>query len=127
MIVPEWEYIEYPDNIMPKVLRGVNADKFYLPLELGNDYQLEILRHLPQGKKAVLGLVNAHSPFPEPLEMIHHAAALGARYVSPENLSVSTRTGFKLTDHIDRGLTYESQWQKLSELKASMSQELIQG
>lgn len=127
MIVPEWEYIEYPDNIMPKVLRGVNADKFYLPLELGNDYQLEILRHLPHGKKAVLGLVNAHTPFPEPLEMIHHAAALGARYVSPENLSVSPRTGFKLTDHIDRGLTYESQWQKLSELKASMSQELIQG
>lgn len=118
MIVPEWEYIEYPDNIMPKVLREVGVDKFFIPVDLGNDYQLEILRHLSPEKKVVLGLVDAHSPFSERSEMVRHAIALASRYVSPENLSVSPRTGFKLTNHEDRGLTYECQWQKLMELES---------
>lgn len=117
MIVPEWEYIEYPDNIMPKVFREVTVDKFFIPLDPGNDYQLEILRHVPSEKKVVLGMTDAHSPFPERSDMIYHTIAMAARYVSPENLSVSPRTGFKLTNHKDRGLTYEYQWQKLLELE----------
>ena len=116
-IVPEWEHIEYPDNIMPKVLKEVKVDKFFLPMALDNDYQLEILRHVPDGKKVVLGLVDAHSPYPEDRSMLTQMVSMTQRHIAPDNLSLSPRTGFKLTNHQDRGLTYEDQWNKLSELQ----------
>lgn len=115
-IVPEWEFLQYPDNIMPKVLSQVNADKFYLPFESGNDYQLEVLRHIPRGKDVVLGLADAHSPFTENTSQILDDVVKASKYVSPERLSVSPRTGFKLTSYASRGLTYEYQWQKLAHL-----------
>lgn len=58
-IVPEWEHIDYPDNIMPKALSLLTVDKFFIPLDLGNDYAIEILRYIPQDKTVVLGLVDA--------------------------------------------------------------------
>lgn len=119
-IVPEWEFLRYPDNIMPKVLSRVNADKFYLPFESCNDYQLEVLRHIPRGKNVVLGLADAHSPFSENTSDILDAVAKASKYVSPERLSVSPRTGFKLTSYASRGLAYEYQWQKLAQLTGSL-------
>ena len=117
-IVPEWEFLLYPDNIMPKVLSQINVGKFYLPFELGNDYQLEVLRHIPRGKDVVLGLADAHSPFVENTSEILEAVAKASKYVSPERLSVSPKTGFKLTNYASRGLTYEYQWQKLAQIRA---------
>lgn len=117
IIIPEWEYIEYPDNIMPKVIKEVDVDKFFLPLALDNDYQLEILRHLPEGKKIVLGLVDAHSPYYEDSIKIFHMVSCALKYVASDKISVSTRTGFKMTNHQDRGLTYQDQWNKLSGLQ----------
>lgn len=119
-IVPEWEFIRYPDNIMPKVLSQVNVGKFYLPFELGNDYQLEILRHTPEDKYVVLGLADAHSPFDDNSSVIHDAVAKASEYVSPERLSVSPKTGFKLTSYASRGLAYEYQWRKLSQLMEAL-------
>lgn len=116
-IVPEWEFLQYPDNIMPKVLSLVNVGKFYLPFEAGNDYQLEVLRHTPRGKDVVLGLADAHSPFAENASEILDAVARASKYVSSERLSVSPKTGFKLTSYASRGLAYESQWQKLAQLR----------
>ncbi len=116
-IVPEWEFLQYPDNIMPKVLSQVNVGKFYLPFEAGNDYQFEVLRHIPRGKDVVLGLADAHSPFAENASEILDAVAKASKYVSSERLSVSPKTGFKLTSYASRGLTYEYQWQKLTQLR----------
>lgn len=116
-IVPEWEFLQFSDNIMPKVLSRVNVGKFYLPFETGNDYQLEVLRHVPEGKEVVLGLADAHCPFVENPDDILDALAKASRYVTPERLSVSPKTGFKLTSYASRGLTYEYQWQKLSQLR----------
>lgn len=117
IIIPEWEYIEYPDNIMPKILKETKIDKFYLPLDTTNDYQFEILRHVPAGKKVVLGLIDAFSPFDEDSKLIRHSISLAQRYISTDKLSVSPRTGFKLTDYQARGLTAQDQWSKLSKLK----------
>lgn len=117
-IVPEWEFLRYPDNIMPKVLSQVNAGKFYLPFEVGNDCQLEVLRHIPEDKDVVLGLADAHSPFAENDSEILDVVAKASMYVSPERLSVSPKTGFKLTSYASRGLAYEYQWQKLAQLRA---------
>lgn len=116
-IVPEWEFLQYPDNIMPKVLSQVNVGKFYLPFELSNDYQLEVLRHIPRNKDVVLGLADAHSPFTENASEILDAVAKASKYVSPGRLSVSPKTGFKLTSYASRGLAYEYQWRKLAQLR----------
>ncbi|WP_289761493.1 hypothetical protein, partial [uncultured Duncaniella sp.] len=59
-VVPEWEHIDYPDNIMPKALSSLDVDKFFIPFDLGNDYAIQVLRHVPQGKTVVLGLADAH-------------------------------------------------------------------
>lgn len=120
-IVPEWEFLQFPDNIMPKVLSQVKVDKYYLPFDIRNDYQFEVLRHIPAGKMVVLGVADAHSPFAESIDEIAHALERAAKYIKPENLSVSPKTGFKLSSYASRGLTYEYQWQKLSQLRAALN------
>lgn len=116
-IVPEWEFLEYPDNIMPKVLSRVNVGKFFMPFNIGNDYQIEILRHIPDGKKVVLGLTDAHSPLSERISDILDTVDMASAIVRPGNLSVSPKTGFKLSSYASRGLTYEDQWGKIAMLK----------
>lgn len=116
-IVPEWEFLQFPDNLMPKVLSQVNVGKFYMPFDIGNSYQFEILRYVPSGKKVVLGLTDAHSPLTEDITMIDGAIAEASKHISPEHLSVSPKTGFKLTSYVLRGLTYEDQWLKISRLQ----------
>lgn len=116
-IVPEWEFIEYPDNIMPGALSTLNVDKFFLPFNADNDYEIEVLRHVPKDKKVVLGLIDAHTPFPDDTNGICHTIGAAEKYIPGRNLSISPRTGFKLTTFEPRGLTYESQWQKLAMLR----------
>lgn len=117
-VVPEWEFIEYPDNIMPKVLSALDVSKFFLPFDYGNDYAVEVLRHIRGGKKVVLGIVDAHSPFPEDNAPLEQLISTAAHHIDPSLLAVSPRTGFKLSSYSYRGLTYEDQWQKLSRLSA---------
>lgn len=119
-IVPEWDSLQYPDNVMPKILSQVNVDKFYLPFDTGNDSQLEVLRHIPEGKKVVLGLADAHSPFFENPVDIRNMLSKAAKYVPSGNLSVSPKTGFKLSSYALRGLTYKYQWQKLAQLRETL-------
>ncbi len=117
-IVPEWEYIEYPDNIMPKALSTLNIDKFFIPLDLENDYAVRVLCHIPTGKKIVLGIVDAHSPFPDDADSLTGIVQEASKIVSPSCLIISPRTGFKLSSYESRALTYEDQWRKISELAA---------
>lgn len=117
-VVPGWEHIDYPDNIMPKALSSLNVDKYFIPLDLNNDYEIEVLRHIPKDKKVVLGLADAHSPFPENPGSITAVTDKIARLIKPSMLSISTRTGFKLSSYNERALLYEDQWRKLSELTA---------
>lgn len=120
-IVPKWESQQLSDNIMPKVLCRVNVSKFFMPFDIGNDYQFEVLRHIPDGKDVVLGLADAHSPFSESNTDICDVVVKVSKYISPSCLSVSPKTGFKLSSYLSCGLTYESQWQKLLQLKATLS------
>lgn len=117
-IVPEWEYINYPDNIMPRALSTLDVDKFFLPFENGEEYPLEVLRHIPQGKKLVLGLIDAHSPFGDSHVAIEATLAKAERFVDAANLAISPRTGFKLSSYSTRGLIYEDQWRKIAELQS---------
>ncbi|MDE6267846.1 MAG: hypothetical protein K2M04_02065 [Muribaculaceae bacterium] len=116
VVVPEWESIAFPDNIMPKILSRVNVGKFYLPMDVDNDYQFEILRHVPPGKKVTLGLTDAHSPYSDDLERVEKRMREVSKRFPSLRFSVSPRTGFKLSSYLERGLTYESQWEKLGQM-----------
>lgn len=118
-VVPEWEYIKYPDNIMPRILSEVNADKFFMPFDTADDYSVEILRHVPEGKKIVLGLIDAHTPFPDDEETITRFVGKAERYINPAMLAVGSKTGFNLSSYAPRGLDYNDQWSKIESL-ASM-------
>ncbi len=117
-IVPEWEVIDYPDNIMPKALSSLRVDKFFMPFDLDDDYSLEVLRHIPKGRRVVLGLSDAHSPLTDDAEEIVALVKKAESFIDYDNLAVSPRTGFKLSSYSTRGLTYEDQWRKLAELSA---------
>lgn len=115
-VVPEWEVIEYPDNIMPKILSRAAVDKFFMPFDLGNSYQPAVLRHVRDGIRVVLGLTEAHSPYADHPAEIRAQITESSLHIDRSRLSVSPRTGFKLSSYAVRGLTSEDQWQKLSEL-----------
>lgn len=117
IVVPEWEYIRYPDNIMPTALSSLNVDKFFLPFNMDDEYSIEVLRHIPKGKKVVLGLADAHSPFSEDITMISATVARASGHIPVDNISVSPKTGFKLSSYASRGLTYEDQWAKIYQLQ----------
>lgn len=103
---------------MTRILSSHNVDKFFLPFDYGNDYAVEVFRHIRDGKNVVLGIVDAHSPFPEDIEPLARLINTASRYIESSQLAVSPRTGFKLSSYSYRGLTYEYQWQKLSRLSA---------
>lgn len=116
-IIPEWEFIDYPDNVMPKALSSIEADKFFIPLELDNDYAIEVLRHIPQNKSIVLGLIDAHTPLQDNLESVIEITDKIKKIVKESRLAISPRTGFKLTNYDKRALLYEDQWRKIRELR----------
>lgn len=115
-IVPEWEHIAYPDNIMPKALSALNVEKFFIPMDLNNDYAIEVLRHIPKGKAIVLGLADAHSPLRDNYSLLKALIDKATGYVESSLIAISPRTGFKLSSYNERALLYEDQWRKLSEL-----------
>lgn len=119
-IVPGRGIPEFPDDIMPKVLSRANVSKFFIPFDIGKDNQLEMLRHVPDGKSVVIGLADAHSPLAESPDDIRATVAKASEYIQNGRLPVSPKTGFKLTSYVSRGLTYDSPWRKIAHLRDAL-------
>lgn len=115
-IIPNWEAHDTPDNFMPKLLAGINVDRYYLPFRNDKTETLAILRYIPKGKEVVLGLMDAHSPIPDDTRAITNTVRAAEKYIAPNLISISPRTGFKLSEFALRGLTYDDQWLKLQRL-----------
>lgn len=115
-IIPNWEAHDTPSNFMPKLLAGINVNRFYLPFRNDKPETLAILRFIPNGREVVLGLMDAHSPIPDDAGAIAETVHEAQKHIDPALLAISPRTGFKLSEFAIRGLTYEDQWQKLTRL-----------
>ena len=115
-VVPEWRYVNFPDNIMHKLLPGVHVDKFHLPFNINDEHVADVLHHIPHGKKVVLGLSDAHSPWPDDEDAIQEIASTASRIIPGGRLAISPRTGFMLSSYASRGLSYEDQWRKIGTL-----------
>jgi methionine synthase II (cobalamin-independent) len=118
-IVPDWNAAETTDNIMPRILAMDNVDRFYMPFNTSKPETAEILRFVNPHAAVALGLVSAHTPFHDKLGRILDFIALARTYIQPDDrLSISPKTGFKLTSYASRGLMFEDQWRKIDDIKA---------
>ena len=122
-VVPEWNTHDIADNIVPKALGGLKVDKFYLPFDAGATDTLQVLRYIPAGREVALGLLNAHTPFPDNKERVERAVRIAENYIPASRLSISPQSGFKLSSFEERGLLYADQWSKIRQL-AEIASEL---
>lgn len=102
---------------LTRMLTGVDADAFLLPFDLHSPEHTEVLKALPEGKRAILGLVDGSMSGLESVNDIVEAVRTASLYVDPSRLSISPTCGFKVADRERQGLNYESQWTKIDLLK----------
>ncbi|MCM1137766.1 MAG: hypothetical protein NC221_03525 [Duncaniella sp.] len=110
--IPRWGDEKELEHIR-KMLEEVNADAFLLPFDVSNLAHLDVLKWLPAGKRAIIGLVDGSLPNMESINDLVNAIHVATRYVPMESLSISPTCGFKVRDRERQGLNYESQWTKI--------------
>lgn len=116
-VIPEWDSTPRADNIMPKVLSTVNARTFIMPFNVRHTSDLTILRYIPDGRNVMLGIINAHTPFPDNIPQIEEFVGAAVASFPNLNILVSPLTGFKVSSYARRGLLFEDQWNKITELE----------
>lgn len=112
-VVPEWSTINYPDNPLKEILPKLQYHAFFLPFNPGDTSAMSVLKLLPAGSEIVLGLISAHSPYPDDVNAIEASINAAMLYATPEHLVLGPQCGFKMTHFIMRGLVYDVQWEKL--------------
>ena len=73
-----------------------------------------------------MGLIDAHSPFPDDKDAIIRFAGKAKRHVNPVFLAISPKTGFNLSSYALRGLQYNDQWSKIKSLKSLINNHIAQ-
>ena len=91
------------------------VDAFFMEFDSERAGGFEPLRHLPKGKKVVLGLVTSKSPALEEKDFIKQRIEEASKYVPLENLCLSPQCGFSSTHH-GNSLTEDEQWRKLERI-----------
>ena len=92
-----------------------DVDAFFMEFDSERAGGFEPLRHLPKGKKVVLGLVTSKSPALEEKDFIKRRIEEAGKYVPLENLCLSPQCGFSSTHH-GNSLTEDEQWRKLERI-----------
>lgn len=118
--IPRWGDEKEMRHLV-RMLRTVDADAFLLPFDLRSPEHIEALSNLPEGKRAILGLVDGSMAGLESVTDIVQAINVANRYVPMELLSISPTCGFKVRDRERQGLNYETQWTKIDLLKQAAS------
>lgn len=120
--IPRWAD-ENELRLLRLMLSEADADAFLLPFDINSPEHIEVLAHLPAGKRAILGLVDGSLPNLESVDDIRRAIAVAERHVAPGLLSVSPTCGFKVRDRERQGLNYETQWTKIALLAEAAAAE----
>lgn len=91
------------------------VDAFFMEFDSERAGTFEPLRHLPKGKKVVLGLVTSKTPALESKDFLKKRIEEATKYVPLENLCLSPQCGFSSTHH-GNSLTADEQWRKLERI-----------
>ena len=85
------------DRISEQVFRRVEVDAFMLEYDTGRAGGFEPLRHVPDDKSVVLGIVSSKVPDLEAAEDLKRRIDEAARYIGRERLALSPQCGFAST------------------------------
>src|SRR2546423_2442201 len=102
----------YQDDVVAAMFTA-NVDGFFMEYDSERAGGFGPLKHLPRGKKVVLGLVTTKSGALEPKDALKRRIDEAAKVVPLENLCLSPQCGFSSTHHGNL-LTEDEQWAKLT-------------
>jgi 5-methyltetrahydropteroyltriglutamate--homocysteine methyltransferase len=88
------------------------VDAFFMEFDSARAGGFEPLRHLPKGKKVVLGIMTSKTPELESKEFLIGKIREAEKFVPLEDLCLSPQCGFSSTHH-GNNLTADEQWRKL--------------
>lgn len=111
--IPRW-FDEKELTHLRVMLEQVDADAFLLPFAISSPQEIEAVRWIPAGKRAIIGIVDGSLPNLESVDDIVEAIRVAARYIPVSLLSVSPTCGFKVSNRERQGLNYETQWSKIA-------------
>lgn len=102
------------DAIAEELFATLPVDRFLLEFDDDRSGGFEVLRFVPPGKVAVLGLISTKVPVVETPEELMHRLDEAAAFIEPARLAISPQCGF--ATHADRGnkLSADEQYQKLA-------------
>jgi len=100
------------EPVAETLFNDVNVDGYFLEFDSERAGGFEPLRHVPKGKKIVLGLVTTKTPQMEAMDVLKRRIDEAAKYVDPGFLCVSPQCGFSSTVHGNE-IALESQAAKL--------------
>src|SRR5436190_3857285 len=100
------------DYVAETAFSRLDVDGFFLEFDDERSGSFEPLRHVPRGKKVVLGLVSSKLPQLEPKDMLKRRIDQAAKIIPMENLCLSPQCGFSSTHH-GNNLTVEQEKAKL--------------
>jgi methionine synthase II (cobalamin-independent) len=100
------------DRIARQIFGRAVFDRFLLEYDDERSGTFEPLKHVPDGKVVVLGLVSSKRPLMEPEEVLRARINEAARIVPLDRLALSPQCGFAST-HEGNALTPDEQRQKL--------------
>jgi 5-methyltetrahydropteroyltriglutamate--homocysteine methyltransferase len=92
-----------------------DVDAFFMEFDSERAGGFEPLRHLPKGKKVVLGIMTSKTPELESKEYLIGRIKEASKFVPLENLCLSPQCGFSSTHH-GNSLTQDEQWRKLERI-----------
>ena len=110
------------DRIAQQVFGRARFDRFLLEYDDQRSGSFEPLRHVPDDRVVVLGLVSSKTPAMESPAELQARIAEAARIVPLERLALSTQCGFAST-HEGNSVTAGEQRQKL-ELVAAIARDV---
>jgi 5-methyltetrahydropteroyltriglutamate--homocysteine methyltransferase len=110
------------DRIAAHVFSRAKFDRFLLEYDDARSGTFEPLKHVPEDRVVVLGLVSSKTPQMESVEELKARIAEAARVVPLERLALSSQCGFAST-HEGNALSEAQQRQKL-ELVARTAREV---
>src|SRR2546421_7658305 len=102
----------YQDDVVAAMFTA-KVDGFFMEYDSERAGGFGPLKHLPSGKKGVLGLVTTKSGALEPKDALKRRIDEAAKYVPLESVCLSPQCGFSSTHHGNL-LTEDEQWAKLA-------------
>jgi 5-methyltetrahydropteroyltriglutamate--homocysteine methyltransferase len=100
------------DYVAEIAFSSIDVDGFFLEYDDERSGGFEPLRHIPKGKRVVLGLVSSKVPQLEPKDVLKRRIDQASKIIPLENLCLSPQCGFSSTHH-GNNLTVEQEKAKL--------------